>query len=144
MLAELTLVLGGEVDLVVVGTGHRTIEHIAVVPLQAEEVVLCQIVERGIIARGGGVHVLARTVAVDHLVDGEVRTVLVGLVVVDALGVGETELQTLQGLEPAHVDGEAAVQGGVRGHRAAVVAVVLQQVEVIGLTAVALAVADTV
>ena len=87
---------------------------------------------------------VARTVAAVHGVEGVGRTILVGLVGIDALRIAEAQFQTLQNLVPSEVVAQASVDARVRVHVPREVAVVLQHVERIVLVGVALAVGGTV
>ena len=144
VLAEVAGILCGEVHLVVVRTCRRAVQHVTVVVGRTVEVRRVQIVERRVVARCRRVQVVARTVAARHLVQRIVRAVLVGLVVVDALRIREAQLQTFQQLAPSEVVRQATVDAHVVRHVAAVVAVVLQHVEVVVLILVALSATDAI
>ena len=142
VVAEGTVVLGREVNLVVVGTGRRTRQIVAVAQSDGIEVGHIQIAV--VLTAHGGIEVVAAAVAVHHLIKGVRRAVLIALVGVDALRVGETEFQTFQNLTPTEIVADASVDVQVGVHIALVVAVVLKNVEVIVLVLVLLTVAHTV
>ena len=144
MPTKVTAILSSEVNLVVVGTVCRTIQHIAIVGFNGIEVGGGQIVKRTVVTAGRRIEVLARTITAVHGVEREARTILVGLVVVDTLRVRELQLQALQNLTPTEVVADAGVDARVVGHVAAVVTIVLQHVEVVELVLVLLTTADTV
>ena len=87
---------------------------------------------------------VTRTITAVHGVEGVGRTVLVGLVCIDTLGIGETQFQTFQDFAPSKVVFQTGVYIGVRIHVLREITVVLQNVERIVLVGVALAIARTI
>jgi hypothetical protein len=69
--------------------------------------------------------VVTRTITAVHGVEGVGRTVLVGLVSIDTLGIGETQFQTFQDFAPSKVVLQTGVYIGVRIHVLREVTVVL-------------------
>ena len=144
MLSEVTRIGCGEVHLIVVGACHGAVEHIAVGPFESHEVAIGEIVEALFIARCWCIEVLTATIALVHLIECEVRTILVVLRVVDTLRVRELQFQSFEDVAPSEVVGDASVDVHVVAHRTAVVAIVLQHREVVVLVLVHLRVADSI
>ena len=138
MLTEVAVVGDVEVDLIVVGAigiarqeRRRTIRngHCRKVVNSEHHVVAIAGTRRGVKVR-------TRSVAVVEGIDGIVRTVLVGLAVVDALRIGEAGGESLQWLPESEVEVKAAAERSVVVHRLAVVTILLERVERIVLVAV--------
>ena len=66
MLTELTVVLCGDVDLVVIGTNHLTAQVVTIIHLQLGEVCRIQIVECRIVTVCRCVEVLTATITAVH------------------------------------------------------------------------------
>ena len=116
MLSEVAGIVDRQVNLVVVRANHVTAQVVAVGIRQCVEVGIRQVVVVSIVATGRCIHVHTTTIAARHLVDGVGRAIFVSLVGIDALRVGELQLQALQNLAPPEVVVQAGVDAGVRRH----------------------------
>ena len=133
MSAESTVVVEGEVHLVIIRTNHLTAAVVTVSIFNGIEVAVIQIVETKIFTTCRCVKVLTGAITFLHGVKRIRCTILIGLVCIDTLRVRELYLQALQNFAPSEVvvNTTADVEG--RGLAIGEVTIILQSSEVVVL-----------